>query len=520
MAPAPAEARRAVLLALCAIALAAGLPAPAAAATAQVSFAAPATLEGHAAASHLTWALLIFHGADPGTFSARLAPGGTATNHTTVRFAAPQAVVDQQPPASSSSPLPDPVDGTLVPAPMAWSSLYVEADAIGFAADARVLATPAESGGDPGAYLPPVQVADGTSRVAAHAVPSGPALAFAANGTDGAGGVPFRLEAEGVRVLEWHGADFTCSGSSGRACPPGAGTWGAMAPLGAGTVEARSYAEVQVPGGHLAGSGEAVAVAAGGPSLDAALAGAARLPDAHLSGRCGAAPCPDPAGRTLLAHGNLAFTHLERGAGGRLQSTLDGAFAAAYDEAPMAAFYLPLAAGAGLGLLAVVGLLFGRSLWALFARSERPPPLAHPRRQALHDLVRREPGLSFRGLQRSLGWPTGPLQAHLARLLEARLVVAQPHRNTVRYFENHGRYTATWREVAVLRDPGARRLHAWLQAHPGRTQNEAVQAAAGWGWSRARALRRLAGLEEAGLVARRRAGRTVHYAAHAARAGW
>jgi hypothetical protein len=279
----------------------------------------------------------------------------------------------------------------------------------------------------------------------------------------------------------------------------------------------RSYTEVRSSGGTLLGAGHAAGIATGGARLDASIVGALRLPGARIAGQCGAAPCPDPEGRTLLAHGNATLAGLAPDPADpqRLRAQVAGSFAeAAYDEAPVAALKVPTAvvvAGAALGLLA---LLVG-----LFARSARPPPLTHPRRQQLFDLVQREPGLSFRALQRRLGWPTGPLQAHVARLVETRILVAQPYRNTVRYFENHGRYRDSWLEVTALRDPDARRLHGWLLAHPDAAQHETVQVARGWGWTRAKALRRLTGLEEAGLLARRRVGRTIHYAPKAAQAG-
>ncbi|MEA3203560.1 MAG: rane protein, partial [Thermoplasmata archaeon] len=51
----------------------------------------------------------------------------------------------------------------------------------------------------------------------------------------------------------------------------------------------------------------------------------------------------------------------------------------------------------------------------------RPP---HPRRQQARDFVGAHPGLSFRELQRRLGWPLGSAQRHLARLVaDGALVV-------------------------------------------------------------------------------------------------
>jgi predicted transcriptional regulator len=121
--------------------------------------------------------------------------------------------------------------------------------------------------------------------------------------------------------------------------------------------------------------------------------------------------------------------------------------------------------------------------------------------------------MSSRELQRRLGWQTGHLRFHLDRLLEAGLVVAHAHRNTVRHFEDHGRYAGTWRQVVHLRDPEARRLHEWLLANPAADQVRIVQEAGRWGWSRARVRRRLRDLGEAGLVAGQRLGRRMEYVA-------
>ncbi|MEA3203130.1 MAG: hypothetical protein QOI63_803 [Thermoplasmata archaeon] len=164
-----------------------------------------------------------------------------------------------------------------------------------------------------------------------------------------------------------------------------------------------------------------------------------------------------------------------------------------------------------LGLLAVLC----KYLWALFVRSERPPALEHPKRRSVFETIQAEPGVSFRALQRRLGWPHGTLRNHVQRLLEDGVIVAHPYRNTVRYFENHGAFTNRWLPTAHLQDPDTRRLHEWLLRHPAVGQSQVTRETQGWGWSRSKTRRRLADLKEAGLLGLVKHRTRVRYEAHA-----
>lgn len=175
----------------------------------------------------------------------------------------------------------------------------------------------------------------------------------------------------------------------------------------------------------------------------------------------------------------------------------------------------PLASAAPAGVAVVGGLLLWRLLAGLLARRESE---LHPRAQAVLAAVCAAPGLSFRGLRQATGLANGVALHHVARLLRDGHIVAHRHRNTVRFFENHGRYARTWKEAAVLRDPQNRRLHAWIASHAGATQAAVVEGSRGWGWRRGLTQKRLALLEEAGLVSRARDGRAVRYMARSASA--
>jgi hypothetical protein len=165
---------------------------------------------------------------------------------------------------------------------------------------------------------------------------------------------------------------------------------------------------------------------------------------------------------------------------------------------------------------ALVGAVVAGSLllwWWLAALLARPARRLHPRAEDLLQAVCAEPGLSFRALRDATGLANGVALHHLRRLLREGRIVSRRHRNTVRFFENHGRYAGTWREATVLRDPLNRRLHEWLAGNRGATQADTVQASRTWGWQRGVTQKRLALLEEAGLLARSRHGRSVRYLA-------
>jgi DNA-binding transcriptional ArsR family regulator len=199
----------------------------------------------------------------------------------------------------------------------------------------------------------------------------------------------------------------------------------------------------------------------------------------------------------------------------RLQAGLSGKFQdAAFDEAHSSAFSIPnLWVGVlGVGVLGGLAKLVSY-LWAGFSRRARPPALEHPRRQAIYDLIRDEPGLSFREIQRRLNLSVGTLQKHINRLKDDGIVMAKPHRNTMRYFDNDELNKSTWKATAPLRDPDAQRLHEWLLAHPGTGQTALAQQTATWGWTLAKTRRRLDLLQEGNLIVVQREKGRVFYRA-------
>lgn len=483
--------------------------------TLHAEFAAPAQAQGDLTVQG-TWALLIFHESEDTAFTIKLPGGALHTKETWL--------VGTQTGTRSQFPVPLPpaektlagsVNGLLQPS-SSWASLFIAADSISLEVlDGWANLNPTLKGDYVETHLPQVKLPPGTLNFKPH--PSfyvGEDGAVASTQAQEAGNrFHFSLRATGVRHVEWHNATVQCPSSP---CPDSGHPWGTPIPGESGLWLRRlSYVHLQTSSGALDGGGEAVAIALGGSSIDTVVNGRLRFPDAYLTGECPEGPCPDASGRTFLAEGNLTLNGLapKPGHPDRLEGTLSGGFRnAAFDESPAGGFTAKAGLVAGLALVGL-GLLVKAGV-ALFARSARPPALLHPKRRELYQVIQLDPGLSSRAVQRRLDWPTGTLQFHLGRLVESGLVAAQPYRNTVRYFENHGRYTKSWVQVTQLRDPELKRLHDWLLGHPGLDQTSIAAEVQGWGWGRSALRRRLGSLQEAGLIASKTSGRRTQYTAN------
>jgi predicted transcriptional regulator len=330
------------------------------------------------------------------------------------------------------------------------------------------------------------------------------------------------LAADALASLEWTNAEAACEGLS--ACPTGARD--ATTALGPGPADT-SAALAQHSFERLAGRGRLVALAgtpallvAGGAELRLGLTGTVRLPvsDPGDLARCDACLLPD--GQTLRASGDLVLADLRPSGDGRLEAVLGGdATAARLDELSVdpAALGSPLlAAGvavAAVGVAALVAKLLGS---ALLTRM-RGDPLEHPRRARLLAYIKDHPGATFREVARSTGTATGTARHHLSMMKRHSLVVERPHGGTTRFFENHGKYDATWSRVVLLREEPLARLHGWLAGRPEASQKEilvAMEREAGW--SRSTTQHRIARLQQGGLVAVRLQGRLKFYSVRSA----
>ncbi|MHB1262219.1 MAG: winged helix-turn-helix transcriptional regulator [Thermoplasmatota archaeon] len=497
-----------------------GWPVAEAQAMAWAEFATPAQAQGALQVGGSQWAVILFHDAHETSFDVALPKDSLQTNQTI--WTEKQRSAD---PAGSQVNVPLAPEETSI-GPVAasfrfdshsWASVLVVADSIAVQGNATWGALGRiEPGESIEHQLPDVVRPNDATSLSTHPsfIASEPGVAVGFEGDREGAYFAFDLKVEGLQHIEWHNATVSCSSA---ACPdPGAPFSQSVEVGGIATwVQRLSYIHLQTSSGRLHGGGEAYAIAVGGGTVDLGVAGRLRLPGAALAGDCPEGPCPNPAGRTFQADGALLLSRLapQPDSANRLQAELSGDIvSAAFDESPSLAFTPPGVAVAGAALLGLAWLL--KVLWGLFSRTHRPPALQHPRRQELYALIQGEPGSSFRHLQRRLEWASGTLTFHVNRLVDDGHVVTQPYRNTVRFFENHGKYGSEARKAtAALKDPSLGQLHDWLLRFPHACQAQIVQATASWGWSRPTTRRRLRNLQDAGLLDSQRLGRRVEYTA-------
>lgn len=477
-----------------------------------LNFQAPAQGAGNLT-STATWALLVFNETSAADFRLDLNGPTSAINHTRLDVRAtsgnlfgstfPQNVEDR------SVPIADDLRATVRFEPSV-SSLLIQADTIHFATLGTETTIHSSTGNEILADFLPNGKGGQDLELQDHAAPMDAGAALTIQGGSLLRKVPFTLDARGLHRVEWHNATVTCTDSP---CPDGARPYGPAFALPNGTAYAKTmpFLDLRPTKGTLTGAGSALYMVALGQGMDFLLEGRARFPEAILSGECGGKTCPNPAGRTFQAEGELELHGLAPmpGSPTRLQTEFGGTiYRARIDEqtVPELATKAALVGGAAIGLVILVRVLWG----PLFARNTRPV-LDHPKSKAAYELIRADPGLSFQNLRAKLGWANGTTHYHLKRLLKAGLIVSYPYRNTVRFYENHGRHKQDWMEHAVLQQPELRELHEWIREHPHSIQAQVAAATAKWGWTRSTTRNRLAELVEAALVRRHSTPRGVEY---------
>lgn len=171
-------------------------------------------------------------------------------------------------------------------------------------------------------------------------------------------------------------------------------------------------------------------------------------------------------------------------------------------------------AASSLGLLATV-LLAIKAFPTAAALLTRLPPekaLENANRKALYAYILDHPGATFREVLRGTGIPAGTARHHLSVLCRSNMIVEHGHRSTLRFFENHGRFDATWQSIVLLREHPLSKVYQWLKDHPGSIQRELLEhAEAKWQWSRSTTQHRLARLIDGGLVDVQHMGRRKMY---------
>lgn len=328
----------------------------------------------------------------------------------------------------------------------------------------------------------------------------------------------FSMTASGVHRIEWFGAKTSCSNAR-NPCPEGGGHFAStINNQGISVTSATDNFIELLPSGNatLTGSGDLQFALLAGPSVDLNLNGWMRLPLAH--GHTDCATCTLPENQTLTATGNLTLTGMHVTGPGQMAGDFQGDISTLrFDEAQVSPALLGTASTVALSVTAAAGLT-GLGLWfagGLFTRNHGDP-LEHPRRRRLHDYILQNPGASFRELVRNCEIAAGTARHHLSVLVRNGVLMEKRHRATTRFFENHGRYTNSWSNVVLLREPALGQLHAWLVANPGSAQKEVLAGMLETqGWSRSTTQHRLTRLLTGGAITMRYQGRLCIYYAGA-----
>lgn len=146
---------------------------------------------------------------------------------------------------------------------------------------------------------------------------------------------------------------------------------------------------------------------------------------------------------------------------------------------------------------------------ALFTRFEGAKVLEHPNRLALYDLISRKPGIRLQDLCGETDLSRTAVTHHLRLLENQHLIVSRRVGRSRHFFENGGRFPREQKEAyAVLQNDRSREIADAIRARPGIIQKGLCEALGlrpsivHWHVQR---------LQDAGLVAADRQGRTVAY---------
>lgn len=214
----------------------------------------------------------------------------------------------------------------------------------------------------------------------------------------------------------------------------------------------------------------------------------------------------------LVASGTISFENLTF-EDNRFNADMKGEVSAARLDNEMvdpSSFGWAAAAAATAATSLIVWKLLGTGVIAGFTRISQEEALEHPKRQVIYDYVLKAPGATFREVVRETGYATGTTRHHLTILKRSKAIMEQKYAQTLRYYENHGKYDDSWDTVALLREPELAELHEWLMANPGMNQKSIIAA---FDWSRSTVQHRLNRLVDGGLAVIRPMGRQNLYEA-------
>lgn len=209
--------------------------------------------------------------------------------------------------------------------------------------------------------------------------------------------------------------------------------------------------------------------------------------------------------QTRTFEGTSWFESLQLAPEGRLQANVAGEWGAVFLDESLDQDWLDArgaVAATGSFVLLAIGLIAKK----IFAQ-----PLNNKRRQALYNAIVQNPGIHFNQLLRLTGEKNGVAIYHLQVLRRSGLIAEQADGNRRHLFENHGRYSLTWRQVTSLRDQCQAELIAWLRLHSGATQAEILAWAQEKGWKRTTIQRRVEKLTALQIISSTRFGKSRQY---------
>ncbi|HUR60995.1 MAG TPA: helix-turn-helix domain-containing protein [Candidatus Thermoplasmatota archaeon] len=315
-----------------------------------------------------------------------------------------------------------------------------------------------------------------------------------------------KLEAGNLKKITWSDVSIQCPTSP---CMEGSHPTSVVQAakgvrLGYGT---KSVMQIRVDNEvGVRGTGFGSFLLASSPKHDLLLDGRLRLPLANA--QCSA--CSWTADHTLTAEGHLELNDLRR-SNDRMQASVGGDISHLQsDEEIVSSAVLFTTAIAGTTATAGI-LLLTKFLGSFFFTKLKGDPLEHPRRRRIFDYIKDHPGATFREVARGVEIATGTTRHHLTVLKRNGVIMERPHGSTTRFFENHGKFEATWNSVVLLREPALKQLHDWLLANPEVPQKDVLEAMAGHGWSRSTTQHRLQRLVEGGMAELRLQGRLKIY---------
>lgn len=309
------------------------------------------------------------------------------------------------------------------------------------------------------------------------------------------GPITLDVRVTGIKVLELHNVAIACQTEF---CPNGGGrtsTGWADANKRAAVAEYR-YVRLTVEAGNATATGLVRTAIGAADQASLHVEGQFRMPRAE--GQLNCRNCTMDGNRTLFAEGGPILENL-RPEQGRLSATIAGTATLRVDEEPPLGWQAPAAAVAA-GAVVAVALLW-RILLALAARVRPSAAMAHPRRQAVFDAVRNNPGIGHSRLAQITGIPLTSLRFHVYILARTNVVVTRKKGRSQVFFENHGRYDHSWQAATALAEPALSQLHGWL-LHEGPAQRITIveAMAARQQWPRRTTEYRLARLVKAGVV--------------------